>query len=154
MCFLILLRDLWIQKRSLSGWAAGVEPSSWAMHQRLLLPAKSHGNLSCPHLRGARHTLSAPPGVVPGKDKGLHSEANLPRSQKLSGSPEAKPASTLEPSASCRIPSGFSEINPVKVKWPKWKAKLREVDLENWRDTLTASSKVWLSGNSETKSLN
>lgn len=90
---------------------------------------------------------------MPGEDKDSHSEANLLQPHTLGSSSEAKPPSPLEPSVSCLIPAGFCEIDQVKVKWPKREAKLREVDLENWTDTLAAGSQWWLSGNSGTKSL-
>lgn len=52
-CISTSRREVWVGEQQ--GW----EPSSWTTHQRLLLPAKSHGNLSClPHSWGQARTLS------------------------------------------------------------------------------------------------
>lgn len=145
MHFLILLTDLQIQKRSSREWVAGWEPNGKATHLWPLISAKSHSNLLClPHLWGhrARYALSAPLWVVEERTK------TCIQRQTCSG---CSPWVTLlklshfPPWNLYFLPNSnhfFSEINQVKVKWPKWKP-----NPENWTD-LIANSQVWLGENS------
>lgn len=103
--------------------------------------------------QGQACTLSLAMGSAR-KGQRLHSEVNLFQLQAVNGSSTAKLSYILEPPTSYLILTDFSEINPVKVKWPKWEAKLKEINLEKWMNILKASLWMWLSISSGTKSLN